>query len=468
MNYRDQEIFFRGSRVWGGAVCLGFLAVAALSRVTFNGRWRSSETVAFLLASIAAAVLMYYTPDYLHLSVTPEKKRRWEINLRWRIAGTALLLGLLLAHSNGGRLFAIFAALALAGANWVALKKIPPRHLPAYFWTTDLLLLFLSLVRADAGSAAILLIALAAAAHVAIVRRQDRHLLWTAITFISGMVVVSFATGPLGRSAFLSGSLLLLIATFGTAWLAHRSRQQNAKNIAAAMGELISFTGYSAERIQELWATSNQQLAANWQQAKPAEDNREQMAEWYRQNSELYLFAISAYNLEYKRIRSNMKVLRLAGGATLDYGAGNGEILLELARRGHRVTYYDVEGVTMRFARQRAASQGLAIEFFHTKDALAQYASENGFDTVFSFDVLEHLPDLPGELSFLASLLKPGGLFVFDVPAGSTSAHPMHLNHSLNVLEYMRAKGLVDERNLMLRLPFRKEEKFIFRQETSP
>ncbi|HEY2233142.1 MAG TPA: hypothetical protein VGK01_06660, partial [Candidatus Angelobacter sp.] len=95
MNYRDQEIFFRGSRVWGGAVCLGFLAVAALSRVTFNGRWRSSETVAFLLASIAAAVLMYYTPDYLHLSVTPEKKRRWEINLRWRIAGTALLLGLL-------------------------------------------------------------------------------------------------------------------------------------------------------------------------------------------------------------------------------------------------------------------------------------------------------------------------------------------------------------------------------------
>jgi 2-polyprenyl-3-methyl-5-hydroxy-6-metoxy-1,4-benzoquinol methylase len=463
MNYRDQEKFFRGSRIWGGAVCLGFLAVAGVTRLTFNGRWRTSETVAFLLASIAAAVLMYYTPDYLHLSVAPEKKRRWEINLRWRIAGTALLLGLLLAPSNAGRLFAIFAALALAGANWLALKKVPPRNLPAYFWITDLLLLFLSLVRADAGSAAILLIALAAAAHVAIVRREDRNLLWAAITAISGMIVVSFATGPLGRSAFLAGSLLLLVATCGTAWLVHRARQQNEKNIAAAMGELIAFTGYPADRIRELWATSNQQLAANWQQAKPAEDNREQMAEWYRQNSELYLFAISAYNLEYKRIRSNMKVLRLARGATLDYGAGNGEILLELARRGHRATYYDVEGVTMRFARQRAANQGLTIEFFHTKDALAQYASVNGFDTVFSFDVLEHLPDLPGELSFLASLLNPGGLFVFDVPAGSTKAHPMHLNHSLNVLEYMGTKGLVDERNLMLRLPFRKEEKFVFR-----
>jgi 2-polyprenyl-3-methyl-5-hydroxy-6-metoxy-1,4-benzoquinol methylase len=462
MNYREQEKFFLGSRVSGGAVCLGFLAVAVMVRLMFNGRWRTSETVAFLLVSMATAVLMYYTPDYLHLSVTPQKKRRWEINLRWRIAGTALLLGLLLAPSNGGRLFAIVVGLALAGANWLALKNVPARNFPAFFWITDLLLLFLSLVRADAGSAAILLIALAAAAHVAIVRRQDRHLLWVAITLISGMVVVSFATGPLGRGAFLAGLLLLLVATFGTAWLVHRARQQNEKNIAAAMGELITFTGYPKDRIQELWATSNQQLAASWQQAKP-EHSPEQMAEWYRQNSELYLFAISAYNLEYKRIRSNMKVLRMARGATLDYGAGNGEILLELTRRGHRATYYDVEGVTMQFARQRAANQGLTIEFFHTKDALAQHAGVNGFDTVFSFDVLEHLPDLPGELTFLSTLLKPGGIFVFDVPAGSTKAHPMHLNHNLNVLEYMRAKGLKDERNLMLRLPFRKEEKFVFR-----
>ena len=212
-------------------------------------------------------------------------------------------------------------------------------------------------MRADAGSAAILLIALAAAAHVAIVRRQDRHLLWAAITLISGMVVVSFATGPLGRSAFLSGFLLLLIATFGTAWLVHRARQQNAKNIAAATSELIAFTTYPADRIQELWATSNQQLAANWQQASPAEDNAEQMAEWYRQNSELYLFAISAYNLEYKHIKSNLAMMRYGSGKCLDYGAGNGELILEMARRGHPAVYYDVEGTSMRFAQSRAQSR---------------------------------------------------------------------------------------------------------------
>jgi hypothetical protein len=31
------------------------------------------------------------------------------------------------------------------------------------------------------------------------------------------------------------------------------------------------------------------------------------------------------------------------------------------------------------------------------------------------------------------------------------------------VLAFMSSKGLADERNLMLRLPFRKEEKYVFR-----
>ena len=464
MNYREQEKFLQGSRIWGGAVCLAFLVLALATRSAAGGRWRAGETVVFAITVIAAAVLMYYTPDYLHLSVTPGRKRSWEIKIRWRVVVAVLLLGILLGSGVGGRLFAVFAAAWLAGANWLARKQVPPEKLSIFFWVTDLILLFLSLIRADAGVAAIVLVLLAAATHLAIVRREDDYRRWAVICFLSGLVIVEFATDGYSRITFLLGMALLLIASFGTAWLVRRAREQNAKNVDAALQELMEFTGYPADQVRRLWATSNQQLAENWQQAKPAEDNPEQMAEWYRQNSELYLFAISAYNLEYKRIRSNMKVLRLAKGATLDYGAGNGEILLEIARRGQRAAYYDVEGVTMRFAQQRAARQGLAIDFFHTKDALAASAQQQGFDTVFSFDVLEHLPDLPGELSFLSSLLAPGGLFVFDVPAGSTKAHPMHLNHNLDVLAFMNGKKLVDERGLLLRLPFRKEEKYIFRK----
>jgi 2-polyprenyl-3-methyl-5-hydroxy-6-metoxy-1,4-benzoquinol methylase len=463
MDYRDQEKFLQGSRMWGGVVSLCFVAVAIVIRFTAHGRWSAAQTLVFLLAAVAVAVLMYYTPDYLHLSVRPERKRLWEIKFRWRISATVLVLGVALAPNNLGRIFAVFAAFYVAGANWIVLKKIPPAKLPTFFWTTDLILLFLSLIRAENSTAAIFLLLLAASAHVAIVRREDQHLRWAIIVFLTGFIIVSFATQSFGQPASSLAVVLLLMTVGGTLWLVRRAREQSARNVAAAMAELMEFTGYPAEHIRELWATSNRQLAANWQLANPAEDNPEQMAEWYRQNSELYLFDISAYNLEYKRIRSNMKVLRLAKDATLDYGAGNGEILLELARRGHRVAYFDVDGVTMRFARQRAERQGLAIDFFQTKSELAEAARQSGFNTVFSFDVLEHMPDLPGELVFLSSLLSPGGVFVFDVPAGSTRAHPMHLNHNLNVLEFMSAKGLIDERNLMLRLPFRKEEKYVFR-----
>ncbi|HLY91890.1 MAG TPA: class I SAM-dependent methyltransferase [Candidatus Angelobacter sp.] len=464
MNYREQEKFLQDSRIWGGAVCLAFLAAAGAVQVFMRGRWSVGARIFFPMIAVAVAVLIYYTPDYLYLSVTPDKERRWEINLRWRIVAAVLIIGLGLSSTNHGRLLTLVAVAWLSGANWLARKEVPARFIPAFFWLTDLVVLFLSLIESGAGTASILLLLLAAATHLAIVRLDDHHAGWGILVLFSGLIVVAFATGPTGSGSLIAGALLLLVAISGTCWLAWRARAQNARNIAAAMEELMEFTGYSADRIRQLWATSNQQLAANWEAAKPPENNPEQMAEWYRQNSELYLFAISAYNLEYKRIRSNMKVLRLARGGTLDYGAGNGEILLELARRGQRAAYYDVDGMTMRFARHRAERQKLAIDFFTTKEALAASAREHGFDTVFSFDVLEHLPDLAGELTFLSSLLAPGGIFVFDVPAGSTRAHPMHLNHNLNVLAFMKSKGLKDERGVMLRLPFRKEEKFVFRK----
>ena len=80
------------------------------------------------------------------------------------------------------------------------------------------------------------------------------------------------------------------------------------------MAELMEFTGYPAERVTHLWAVSKKELARNWQSAAIPEDDRERLAQWYRENSELYLFEISAYNLEYKRIRSNLKVLRMGRG----------------------------------------------------------------------------------------------------------------------------------------------------------
>jgi 2-polyprenyl-3-methyl-5-hydroxy-6-metoxy-1,4-benzoquinol methylase len=461
MDYTRQQKYFSLSRVFG-AIAVLLLATAAAICLKTTVAPAMTTTIPFLLAAIALAASLYYTPDYLHLTVDPSKRLRWAVRIRWRIIGAVLLMGLIAASSLSGRIAVFAATVWLLAANLLARRAVPGRFAAVWFATTDLVLLFSLLLwgEMDLALAGILL---AAAVHVAVLMSEE-PLLW-AFALVPGcwlLLTLHFMQqhGPL--PAYVFPASLVLIVGLATGWLVARSQDQNAANIAAAMQELEDFTGYSEDRIRELWATSNQQLARNWQAAALAEDDRERLAQWYRDNSELYLFAISGYNLEYKRIRSNIKVLKFARGSTLDYGAGNGELLLELARRGHPVTYCDVEGVTMRFARQRAQRFGLAMDFFSTKEGLLAAAHKKGFDTIFSFDVLEHLPDLPGELSFLSSMLNPGGLMVFDVPAGSTKAHPMHLNHNLNVLACMRAKGLEDKRSLSLRVPFRKEEKYVF------
>jgi 2-polyprenyl-3-methyl-5-hydroxy-6-metoxy-1,4-benzoquinol methylase len=466
MQYTEQEKFLRSSRIWGmGLILVLFGTVGAC----ITAGETSSLALLALYAALASAlaVFIYYTPDYLHLTVDPRKRSRWAVKIRWRIIAAALIISGLLASNARERAWVAMAIVWLLALNLFG-QRVPKRFVPLYFWLGDIALLaaLLFVVRIDLLLATLLL---AAAAHLAITVADRPASPWVGVVSAVSVLLVFIAAWRqgVGLSFALALSSVVLVASLATAYLVYRAEERNAENVKASIHELNAFTGYPAERILHLWAISNQELAKNWQQAAIAPDDQERLKEWYRQNSELYLFALSGYNLEYKRIRSNLNMLKRARGSCLDYGAGNGELLLEAART-NRAVYYDVEGETMRFARARAAQRNLAIQFVSTKAALATAAQLDGFDIIFSLDVLEHLPDLPGELDFLASLLNPEGLLVFDVPAGATKSHPMHLNHDLDVVTFMRAKGFKDERSLWQKLPFKKEEKYFFRAPRDP
>ena len=464
MDYSEQQQFFKHSRILAAALAVLLIAIAGACAAVVGPLTRSS-TIAFALTLLALAISLVYTPNYLHLTVTPQKRPRWQIKIRWRLAGLVLVIGLLLAPRGTGDILTVASAVWLVGANLLAKAAAPAHRYSAYFWLTDLLLVAVLLLamRFDLLIGAALL---AAAAHLSIVICEKDPFGWAGVVGMSGGILILFAglRQSQGMKISLMAAILVPVAALETAWLVRRAQKHNRMNSETAMRELMSFTGYPAERIWGLWSTSNQQLAKNWELADPDESDRERLAQWYRENSELYMFAISAYNLEYKRILSNLRMMRFGRGSCLDYGAGNGELILELARRRHPATYYDVEGETLKFAQQRARQRGLSVEFLHTRDELARIAEQHGFDTIFSFDVLEHLPDLPGELNFLSSLLNPGGLLVFDVPAGATKSHPMHLNHNLDIIAHMRAQGFKEEQPGWLpELPFRKQEKYLFR-----
>src|SRR5205823_8524441 len=367
--------------------------------------------------------------------------------------------------TNQARFITVAAVAWLIAANLPAKKAVSRRYFAVWFWLTDLALIAVLLLAVHLDLA-LGIILLAAAAHLSIVISDKTAFPWAGIVVASVLLFVAYFLWyhKTGLQPPMLPILVLAVAAFDTAWLVQRAQAQHKKNVDAAMNELMEFTGYSAERVCHLWSVSNQELAKNWEAAGIADNDSQRMVEWYRLNSELYMFAISAYNLEYKRIISNLKMLRCAKGACLDYGAGNGELVLEMARRGHQSAYYDVDGVSMKFARYRATKQNLDVKFASSKEQLTAVLVQRRLDTVFSFDVLEHLPDLQGELSFLSSLLNPGGLLVFDLPAGSTKAHPMHLNHNLDFRAHLRARAMEEKQSLLQKLPFWKQEKYVFRR----
>lgn len=464
MNYADQLRHLAQSRALAVVLAIPLFAIAFIC-VRVAEPLSNSVLISFAVTIAAIPISFWYSPDYLHLSVNPDKCLRWEIRIRWRIAAIVLVLGMIFTFNQRGMLVVLASAAWLLFTNVVARLAARPSAIPAYFLATDFVLLagllFTARINILLGAAL-----LAAAIHVSIVACEKHLPHWTIVSAAFGGFMILDAAALHGISPRVSvfAAGLVIITAFATASLVHHSCRQNARNVESATQEIAGFTAYTANRIWELWATSNRQLAENWHAAALPDDDRARVAAWYAQNSELYLFAISAYNLDYRRIRTNLKFLRYSRGACLDYGAGNGEIILEVARRGLPATYFDVDGATMKFAMSRVQHQGLAVSFARTKEELSAAAQKHGFDTIFAFDVLEHIPDLRGELDFLSSLLAPGGLFVFDVPAGSTKSHPMHLNHQLDVHAYMRAKGLQDVRTLWQRLPFTESGRFFYRR----
>jgi len=454
------------------------MLAAAAYAWKISGITARMPVIIFALVITAICGSLFYTPDYLHLNVNWAKRLRWQIKIRWRLVFVVLVLGLLSASSTRDVIIVVLAVAWLAASNFCA-KTIASVSSSSRYQGTPLAafgeISFLYFGGADAfaliaisyATQLNLLVAtalIATALHLLVVTWEKRFIIWAFVAVIIGHLAIAYECQQADSDGKVYWAFFSLVEiSILSAWfLVARAQRQNTRNVAFSIRELVEFTGYSEDKIRALWATSNEQLAKNWKDAHLDESDREKMTAWYRENSELYMLAISGYNLEYKRIRDSIKMLRFGRGACLDYGAGNGEIILELARRGHPSIYFDVDGTSMRFARFRAERQKLAVEFFHSKDDLAASAKQRGLDTIFSFDVLEHLPDLPAELTFLSSLLNPGGRMAFDVPAGSTKAHPMHLNHHLDVHVYTESIGMVEERGLMEWIPFKKQEKFVF------
>lgn len=96
-----------------------------------------------------------------------------------------------------------------------------------------------------------------------------------------------------------------------------------------------------------------------------------------------------------------------AGSSILEIGAGTGEQAAYFSRRGFAVKAIDLP--TSEYSRHRV----FEVEDYDGRHIPFPDAS---FDVVFSSNVLEHIPDLPGMLAEMRRVLRPGGYCVHAMP----------------------------------------------------
>ncbi|HZU38365.1 MAG TPA: class I SAM-dependent methyltransferase [Gemmataceae bacterium] len=132
----------------------------------------------------------------------------------------------------------------------------------------------------------------------------------------------------------------------------------------------------------------------------------------------------------------------LHGRRVLDYGCGHGMASVVLARRGARVTAFDLSQGYLDEARQRAQANGVTVEFVRTDGARLPFDS-GSFDRIWGNAVLHHL-DITQAALELRRVLRPGGLAVFCEPWGG---NPL-LNLARRRLPYPGKERTPDEQPL--------------------
>ncbi|MEK9672416.1 MAG: class I SAM-dependent methyltransferase [Rhodospirillaceae bacterium] len=113
-----------------------------------------------------------------------------------------------------------------------------------------------------------------------------------------------------------------------------------------------------------------------------------------------------------RRARGRIKQLRrfMPCGRFLDIGC-NGGFVVEAAREaGYDAWGVEVDGVSLNYAREHYPENG----YYH--GLVETFAPKEGFDLIYSSEVIEHVPEVRAFVAAITRLLNPGGHVYLTTP----------------------------------------------------
>jgi 2-polyprenyl-3-methyl-5-hydroxy-6-metoxy-1,4-benzoquinol methylase len=190
---------------------------------------------------------------------------------------------------------------------------------------------------------------------------------------------------------------------------------------------LQDFLHLDIETLDEKLAAGQQQMA----ELGHKDFDWETATTFYREKvGEGYLFELGAWHLEkFPNIENTLRlIIDHAQGRVLDFGGGIGThaICAALCPQVEQVVYCDINPIHHDFVRYRAEQLGLSQKIIFVWEIPPQET----FDTIVSFDVLEHLPDPIAQLLNFHQALAPEGKAILNwfFFKGFNQDYPFHLD----------------------------------------
>lgn len=130
----------------------------------------------------------------------------------------------------------------------------------------------------------------------------------------------------------------------------------------------------------------------------------------------IYLFHVVTYKFAIPYVQ---------GKQVLDYGCGSGYGTYMLASHCSDIVGVDIAPEAIDYASNQYNASNLKYKRINNDNGTLLPFPDASFDTVLSFQVVEHIPDTHLYLMEIKRVLKPGGTFICSTPDRSTRLLPL-------------------------------------------
>jgi SAM-dependent methyltransferase len=127
-----------------------------------------------------------------------------------------------------------------------------------------------------------------------------------------------------------------------------------------------------------------------------------------------------------RKVSQDAILRRISSGKILDYGAGDGELVIRMAERGLNAIGSEMSIQGMDLGNLKSSSKGLGQLLFSPENPTV---SEAKFNVIVLSEILEHLEEPSLLLESLATNLETGGKVIITVPAGPISYFDRFIGH---------------------------------------